>query len=88
MRVVIKADEGDQVTVHADQLAIEQSLVRLEFDNQTFGSPDFDSMSLSLEQASALARALVATVQMITAVKNFGLVAADLEREQFQPMHS
>jgi len=59
MRIVVRADDGDQLTVEADDLATEQRIVRLEFHNLAFDEADgFESISLTVERARELASAL------------------------------
>ncbi|HEY2228292.1 MAG TPA: hypothetical protein VGI22_11265 [Xanthobacteraceae bacterium] len=44
MQTVIKADDGDLITVHADDLSIEQLTVRLELETPlTEASPSLTS---------------------------------------------
>jgi hypothetical protein len=60
MALTIKADDGDELSVHAFQLFEEQIVVRLELNNQSYGDcGDFDWISLTPEQARALGRALI-----------------------------
>jgi hypothetical protein len=66
MALTIKADEGDELSVHAFQLFEEQVVVRLELANHWFGDGgDFDWISLTPEQAYALGRALISAAGMV-----------------------
>ena len=60
MALTIKADDGDELSVYAFQLFEQQVVVRLDLDNHSYGDyGDFDSISLTPEQAYALGRALI-----------------------------
>jgi hypothetical protein len=72
MRLVIQAEDGDEVTVHADQLSVEQAVVRLEIDNRSYG--DFavsETVTLSVERARHLGRALLAAAETIESASPF-----------------
>jgi hypothetical protein len=60
MRIVVRADDGDQITVNADDLAAEQRIIRLELYNLTFDAvDDFESIAMTVESARELAAALL-----------------------------
>lgn len=59
MRLLIQAEDGDLLTVAADQLGCEQGLVRVHLDNRIFQQTELDSFSLSFDQARKLAHALL-----------------------------
>jgi hypothetical protein len=66
MHVVIAADDGDRVSIHVDGLAVEQAVVRLELDNPAYSQmSDFDCVSLSVEQARELGRALIMAAEVV-----------------------
>jgi hypothetical protein len=66
MQTVIKADDGDLITVHADDLSIEQLTVRLELENPAYGSlAEFDQLTLSTRSARELARALIQAADLV-----------------------
>ena len=70
MRIVVRADDGDQLTVEADDLATEQQVVRLEFHNLTFDeSEGFESITLTVDRARELASALVHIAAAVDGVK-------------------
>jgi hypothetical protein len=63
MRIAVQADDGDEVSIAADFLSIEQALVTLEIENLAFN--EFDSVTLSIEKARELANALLAVAESI-----------------------
>lgn len=71
MRIVVRADDGDQITVKADDITAEQRIVTLEFHNLTFNEiEEFESIALTVDRARELATALAtiaATVDDVTA---------------------
>src|SRR5579871_197718 len=65
MQTVIKADDGDLVTVLADDVSIEQLTVRLELESAAYGAIDFDSLTLSTRCARELGRALIQSADLV-----------------------
>src|ERR1700704_4222925 len=66
MQTVIKADDGDLITVHADDLSIEQLTVRLELESPAYGGAvDFDQLTLSTRCARELGRALIQSADLV-----------------------
>jgi len=66
MHVMVIADDGDQVLVRVDDLAIEQAVVQLEFQNYAYSqSGDLDSITLTAKRARELGRALILAAQTI-----------------------
>ena len=66
MQTVIKADDGDLITVHADDLSIEQLTVRLELESPAYdGSSSFDQLMLSTKRARELGRALIQCADLV-----------------------
>jgi hypothetical protein len=65
MQTVIKADDGDLITVHADDLSIEQLTIRLELESAAYGAIDFDSLTLSTRCASELGKALIQAAELV-----------------------
>jgi len=60
MRVVIRADDGDEIAIDVDDLATEQSVLRLELQNTTFAEPaEYESVTLTVKRARELADALI-----------------------------
>jgi hypothetical protein len=66
MQTAIKADDGDLITVHADDLSIEQLTVRLELESQAYGgASEFDQLTLSTQCARKLGKALLEAAQLV-----------------------
>ena len=66
MQTVIKADDGDLITVHADDLSIEQLTVRLELESPAYGTAaDFDQLTLSTRCARELGKALIQSAELV-----------------------
>jgi hypothetical protein len=64
MRIVINADDGDEVCVRADYISLEQSLVTLEVENTLYKSDvASETVSLTLDKARELAHALLSVVE-------------------------
>ena len=74
MRLVIQAEDGDEVTVHADEMSVEQAVVRVEIDNRSFDDFGvFESITLSVERARHLARALLTAAETIENASPFAI---------------
>ena len=66
MQTVIKADDGDQLTVHADDLSIEQLTIRLEIENPAYGQEsEFDTLTMSTRSARELGMALIQAADLV-----------------------
>jgi hypothetical protein len=66
MQTMIKADDGDLITVHADDMSIEQLTVRLELESPAYGGVgDFDQLMLSTRCARELGKALIQTAELV-----------------------
>jgi hypothetical protein len=66
MQTMIKADDGDLITVHADDLSIEQLTVRLELESPAYGSGgEFDQLTLSTRCARELGKALIQSAELV-----------------------
>jgi hypothetical protein len=66
MQTVIKADDGDLITVHADDLSIEQLTVRLELESPAYGTTaEFDQLTLSTRCARELGKALIQAADLV-----------------------
>ncbi len=69
MRIAIQADDGDEVSITADFLSVEQATVTLEIENALYSEvSEFDSVTLSIERARELANALLTVVDAIEIV--------------------
>ena len=70
MRVSVQADEGDEVSISADFISVEQAIVTLEIENTLYNSqPELESVTLSIDKARELAKALLSVVNAIELVK-------------------
>jgi hypothetical protein len=70
MRVSVQADEGDEVSISADFISVEQAIVTLEIENTFYDSQtERESVTLSIDKARELARALLSVVNAIEFVK-------------------
>src|ERR1700676_2339316 len=66
MQTMIKADDGDLITVHADDLSIEQLTVRLELESPAYGvNGEFDQLTLSTRCARELGKALIQSADLV-----------------------
>lgn len=66
MQTVIKADDGDLITIHADDLSIEQLTVRLELESPAYeGAGQFDQLTLTTRCARDLGRALIQCADLV-----------------------
>jgi hypothetical protein len=66
MQTVIKADDGDLITVHADDMSIEQLTVRLELESPAYGAAgEFDQLTLSTRCARELGKALIQSAELV-----------------------
>ena len=70
MRISVQADEGDEVSVKADVLSMEQDLVTLQIDNTLYDlETEIETVTLSIDKARELAHALLSVVDAIEFVK-------------------
>jgi hypothetical protein len=65
MQTVIKADDGDLVTVHADDLSIEQLTIRIELESPAYGAGEFDQLIMSTRCARELGHALIQAASLV-----------------------
>jgi hypothetical protein len=70
MRISVQADEGDEVSISADFISVEQAIITLEIENTFYNSQsELESVTLSADRARELARALLSVVNAIEFVK-------------------
>lgn len=70
MRIAVKADEGDEVSISADFISIEQAVVTLEIENTLYKSQiEIESVTLTIDKARELAKALLSVVEAIEFVR-------------------
>jgi hypothetical protein len=66
MQAMIKADDSDLITVHADDFSSEQLTIRLELEGPAYGaSAEVNSLTLTTQCARDLARALLQSADMV-----------------------
>ena len=66
MQTVIQADDGDVITVRADDMSIEQLTIRLELESPAYdGAGEFDQLTLSTRRARELGRALIQAADLV-----------------------
>ncbi len=71
MRVIVCADDGDQIAIDVDDVATEQAVIRLELQNLTYAElPEFDGVTLTLTRARELAAALLTISEAIERYHN------------------
>jgi hypothetical protein len=85
MQTVIKADDGDLITVHADDVSIEQLTLRLELASPAYdGAGDFDQLTISTRCARELGKALIQSADLVElnsrrlcGAKHFDFISVD-----------
>jgi hypothetical protein len=66
MRIAIQADDGDEVSISADYLSVEQAIVTLEIENGLYNEiADFESITLTIAKARELANALLSVADAV-----------------------
>lgn len=66
MRIAVQADEGDEVCISADFVAVEQAVVTLEIENALYNSEtEIEAVTLTIDRARELANALLSVVEAI-----------------------
>ena len=70
MRIAVQADEGDEVSISADFVSIEQAIVTLEIENSLYDSQiEVETVSLTIDKARELAKALLSVAEAIEFVR-------------------
>jgi hypothetical protein len=70
MRIAVQADDGDEVSISADFLSVEQAIVTLEVQNMLYSEmTELDSVSLTIDRARELAAALLSVADAIESVR-------------------
>ena len=70
MRIAVQADEGDEVSISADFISIEQAVVTLEIENALYNSEiEIENVTLTIDKARDLAKALLSVVEAIEFVR-------------------
>jgi hypothetical protein len=66
MQVIVRADDGDQIAIDADDVATEQAVIRLCVANPTFDeASEFEGVTLTTTRARELAAALMTIADAI-----------------------
>lgn len=66
MRVIVCADDGDQIAIDADDVSTEQAVIRLAIENPTYNEVvDFEGVTLTIRRARELAAALLTISEAI-----------------------
>lgn len=77
MRISVCADEGDEVSISADFISVEQGVVTMEIENALYNSePEVETVTLTVDKARELAKALLSVVGGI----ELGTTATSLRR--------
>jgi hypothetical protein len=70
MRIAVQADEGDEVSISADFISIEQAVVTLEIENALYNSQiEIETVTLTIDKARELAKALLSVTEAIEFVR-------------------
>ena len=69
MRIAVQADDGDQISIKADVISVEQALVTLEINNPTYNNFDSEAVTLTIQGARDLAMALLSVAEAIEFVR-------------------
>ena len=66
MRIAIQADDGDEVSITADFVSVEQAIVTLEIENGIYNSEsEIETVRLTIDRARELAKALLSVVETV-----------------------
>ena len=70
MRIAVQADEGDEVSINADFISVEQAIVTLEIENALYNAEiEIEAVTLTIDKARELAQALLSVVEAIEFVR-------------------
>jgi hypothetical protein len=70
MRIAVQADEGDEVSISADFISVEQAIVTLEIENVLYNEEiEIEIVSLTIDKARELAQALLSVAEAIEFVR-------------------
>jgi len=70
MRIAVQADEGDEVSISADFISVEQAVITLEIENALYNSEiEIETVTLTIDKARDLAIALLSVVEAIEFVR-------------------
>jgi hypothetical protein len=72
MRIAVQADDGDELSICADFISVEQAVVTMEIANSIYCEAiDFDTVTLTTEKARELASALISVADAIDVVREY-----------------
>jgi len=70
MRIAVRADDGDEVSISADFISVEQAIVTMEIDNRLYNSETaIETVTLTIDKARELAKALQSVAEAIEFVR-------------------
>lgn len=70
MRIAIQADDGDQVSICADVISVEQAAITVEIENALYSNDaTLENVTLSVEKARELAQALMTVAEAVEFVR-------------------
>jgi hypothetical protein len=80
MRIAVQADDGDEVSISADFVSAEQTLVTLTIENAVYEPKgELESLTLTIEKARELATALMCVAEAIEFVNTSADLLATTE---------
>jgi hypothetical protein len=66
MRIAVQADEGDEVSIVADFVSVEQGVITLEIENALYKSGlEIEAVTLTIEKARELATAILSVADAV-----------------------
>lgn len=82
MRIAVQAEDGDEVSISADFLSVEQAIVTLEIENGLYNEvSELDSITLTIDKTRELANALLSVADAIESVRQQSTVPVGLPRQ-------
>jgi hypothetical protein len=65
MQFLVRAEDGDLITIDGANLSFEQGLIHVRLHNHLYHADELDAFSLSADNARQMARALLAVADML-----------------------
>jgi hypothetical protein len=82
MRIAVQADDGDEISITADFLSVEQAIDTLEIENDLYSEvSEIDSITLTIDKARELANALLSVADAIESVREQWTAPAGLQKQ-------
>src|SRR5271155_3949323 len=79
MRIAIQADHGDELSICADFISVEQAIVTVEIANAIYDEgADFDSIALTTDKARQPASALISVADAIDFARECASLSPEL----------